>query len=111
MASAGLNLLCQVNMPVKRKSALTVRQCLKFQGLNEVTKYRKIKFDQKKTPHPTPSTSITLSCNQCNTQLSAPSKFAGKRVKCRNCQAVVTIPLRETSQLNLFQAQFEQLLN
>jgi LSD1 subclass zinc finger protein len=39
--------------------------------------------------------SVSLSCKGCKTTLKVPDQFAGKKVKCPKCNAVVTVPEEE----------------
>lgn len=35
---------------------------------------------------------ITFTCSQCNNKYSAPEEYAGKKVRCKNCEQVNVIP-------------------
>ena len=43
---------------------------------------------------------ITLTCNKCGQRLRAHDEYAGEDIACRNCKAIVTVPLKEAKPNN-----------
>jgi LSD1 subclass zinc finger protein len=43
---------------------------------------------------PPPAPNIVIECGQCRSRYSVPSTAAGKKVRCKNCQAILLIPPR-----------------
>ncbi len=48
--------------------------------------------DQPAAEHAAAAEHVAFACNDCGKQMKAPANAAGKRVRCRHCQAPTTIP-------------------
>jgi ubiquitin-protein ligase len=47
---------------------------------------------------PTAAPNIVIQCGQCGSRYSVPALAAGKRVRCKKCQAILLIPVRPAPQ-------------
>jgi ubiquitin-protein ligase len=56
------------------------------------------RFPAPSTPLPAPAPNIIIECAMCRSRYSVPSTAAGRKVRCKKCQAILLIPAKRSLQ-------------
>ncbi|MGY8767749.1 MAG: hypothetical protein ACKVH8_04855 [Pirellulales bacterium] len=85
---------CDKKLYVPSKFAGLKHACPHCQAMITIPDVKKSNQTSRKKfePKPEPLPNIDVFCNRCQTKLSAPSDFAGKKIKCPRCQDILSIP-------------------